>query len=196
MVKSYKQMTVEQFQKMPEKIDEIDLEILTEIISILSNKTIEEIEEETTLEDLQNYINELKWLTELPEGNPPLEVKINGNKYIMPKDYNKSLKYGQWMDLESFIMSGFRENLHNILAVIYQDKKNFFQFKKQDEIELFFKRAEEMKQLTMDKAYPTIVFFYHFVNLFLKNTLDYSIIQMEQMNQEMKNQQINQELKY
>jgi hypothetical protein len=203
MVKSWNEITVEMFQRFPDDVEEINLDYIISLLAALSDKTVVEVEETTTIEQLNIYLNNIGWIKELPSDKPLLNVKINGKKYSMPKDFSRELKFGEWIDLESFINGGFRENLHNILAIIYRPKKSILDRlspvgnsqkgirKKKDDIDEFYIRSEAMKQMTMDQAYPIILFFYHFVNQFMKNILDYSQKEMQEMMLE-QIQQINQ----
>jgi hypothetical protein len=195
MINGWNEMTVEQFQNLPEIEGELNIENIVNIIAVLSNQTINEVESEMSLDELNIAIESMIWLLNPPPGNILNKLKLKGVTYKMSDDYNRDLCYGEWMDLESFISGGFKENLHNIMAVLYRPKKSFFdRFKKKEDYTIeFFKRAELFKELTMDKVYPTLVFFWIIVKQYLQNTLDYSVKQiMEEKNQLI---QDNQELK-
>jgi hypothetical protein len=96
------------------------------------------------------------------------EFKFDGKKYNLQINVNK-LKLSQYIDIEMLSKSQDEiiYNMHKILSVFMSDSKGY-------DTDEMLKRADVIKQhMTIDMAYPVVVFFYlNYTNL-LKGMQDY-----------------------
>ena len=188
--KSYKQLTVKQFQEISSlQEDEIKdtLDLFVERFAILSNEDPEHIKTKVPYQDLISLAEKMRWLNKLPS-----ESKINwfifkGIPYRMTNLLKMSL--GEFALLDDLITDSMISNAHKILAIMFRP----IGFDKYDE-DSFIKRSNTFKSLTMDIAYPSLLFFYRIVWVALSFILREENQLQQTMETQMKKEDLNQQI--
>lgn len=109
MIDSYDKLTIKKYRElMGLKRDEYDddLSYSMDIMSILSDKTIDELLE-IPLDDFSDIASKSKFLYETIDrnGEVPKTLTINGKKYTVMKDA-KQLCAGQYIDYKAYLSKG------------------------------------------------------------------------------------------
>lgn len=162
--KSFKQVTVEQYQRIYPIYQKIEAEkdpivIASDwcrIISILTTLKPNEVEE-LPIDKLKSIIKSLNWLV---NGN----IKPNKKKYLFVKGHlhrakleAKQFNTAQYVEIKTFLSRGnWISEMHNILATIYSPLgwKGF----KHDGVS-HPDRAEAFKKVSVASVYPTVFFY-------------------------------------
>jgi len=164
-------ITIGQFQevyainKLP---NSLVLEKDIKIISIVTGVE-ESIIGNIDINDYSTIMERLSFMLNLPNDKGlKTEFKFEGKKYNLQINVNK-LKLSQYIDIEMLSKSQDEiiYNMHKILSVFMSDSKGY-------DTDEMLKRADVIKQhMTIDMAYPVVVFFYlNYTNL-LKGMQDY-----------------------
>jgi len=142
-----------------------EVEKTTHTLSVLSGLSKAEVRK-TSLVDVKKYNEKLKFLSEpLPQGKHKTKFKVNGVKYEVVVNANR-LSGGQYMRTQTLLKDLSKDpetidkNLHLILANIcapMQRKGLRYVIKTEYDIQQVAKDFYE--GLTVDVAYPIIVFF-------------------------------------
>lgn len=173
-------VTLSQFQELEElepSGDELDDMLMK--LSVLTDETIEELERRD-VETLLKMMKSFDFLLEVPKEKKIDVIEIGDKKYGLCDLDNMSL--AQFVDIESYVKDGLIKNLHRIMSVLYLPivKQNIIT--KKYELEQY-EPSEERETLIlgvgMDKIYPTLLFFYRIVNVYLKIIRLYSLQLME-----------------
>jgi hypothetical protein len=96
-------------------------------------------------------------------------IEIDGVEYGMHPDLSE-ITLGEYADIESFIKDGLEKNMPEIIAVLFRpitERKNDIYTIKAYTGDIRI-RAEEMKKMSAEQVQSCLVFFYHFVMIFLK----------------------------
>ena len=147
-------ITVEQFQEalpyykkaVEAKETEEALNNWMVVIAIVTDTTVDVIQE-MPIDKLKEKIKELAWLGTLPPDSPKFKIEINGIKYKAPKDESDFNTSG-YIEYKTFLKGGLIENLHLILATIYNPEE------KQSHKE----RAEIFKKVMIGDVYGMVFF--------------------------------------
>tara|TARA_R110001599_G_scaffold78371_2_gene213084 strand:+ start:293 stop:892 length:600 start_codon:yes stop_codon:yes gene_type:complete len=110
-------------------------------------------------------------------------VEIDGIEYGMHPDLSE-ITLGEYADLEVFIKEGLEKNMPEIMAVLFRPiiERNgeVYVIEAYDgNIKI---RAEVMKKMSAEQVQNVLVFFYHFVTIFMKIMPSF----LTELNQEMK----------
>ncbi len=90
-----------------------------QILSILSNQSIDDIED-LDYDDFKQHIANLNFIYRLPTKQPSIKLKIEDTDlYLMDLT---QLTIGEFIDLEHFITDGYTKNLNVILSILYRRK--------------------------------------------------------------------------
>ncbi len=177
---NWNEVTIRQFvelQKLKESGDDIELQV--KIISILSGKSIEEIEQ-LPLDEVKRLSIKTTFVFEVPRMQlMPKNIKINRKHYVINYRLDKLL-FGEYIDLKNYTKTQELaiENLHKILSIfIVPVKKSWFGRKIIPEtIEERNAKAEDfLNHLSAGVAYPMSVFFYNLLSNLTKGTQEYMI---------------------
>ena len=167
-IKGWKDIKLSQLQELnslPTEGDE--LELMVSQLAILLNKTNDEIEN-IPVNDLLAEFKLWTFLKELPEEKRIDIIEVNDKKYGL-SDFSK-LTLAQLIDAEAYFEAGLMENMHKLFGVIYLPIKKYSMITKKYELEEYIpdeERDNDFLNATMDKLYPTMLFFYHIVKTYL-----------------------------
>lgn len=147
-------ITVEQFQEalpyykkaIEAKETEEALNNWMVVIAIITGTTVDVIQE-MPIDKLKVQIKDLAWLGTLPSDSPKFKIEINGIKYKAPKEESE-FNTSRYIEYKTFLKGGLIENLHLILATIYQPEE------KQSHKE----RAEIFKKAMIGDVYGMVFF--------------------------------------
>lgn len=117
---TYKDISVEQYEKISELLhtegmDELTLQV--GLISILHNMEEDYIWSKLPLDTYSEYAGEISFLMKAPEvtGKFPKEITLNGKKYKVSLDERK-LTAGQYIDYQTFTQKDQDKYFANILS--------------------------------------------------------------------------------
>lgn len=180
-IKSWKDVSLEQLQEiegLPKYDDDIDY--IVDYLSILLDKDPAEVED-MPMVDIMAEFKKWDFVNTLPKEEKVEIIKINGKRYGL-MDLSK-MNMGQLVDIEEYVKDGIMKNLHNILHVIYLPVEKYNIFTKKYTVAKYEpdnERKQAFLTLSMDILYPALLFFYHIVKLYLKNTVSSSQEKMMQ----------------
>lgn len=157
------------------------LDGMIEQLSILTDNDPYDIRK-LPVDDMIKEFNKWDFINETPKGKEIKTIKVNKIKYGLI-EFNK-MSLAQLVDIEEYASEGIMDNAHKILSVLYLPYKNLFS-KKLKEYEPNMDFADSLKSITLDKLYPTLVFFYHIVQVYLNNSQQSLENQLKQMETEM-----------
>lgn len=163
--KSWNEITIGQYiNLLPsnyKKLNAIQSTIHT--LSILTGKSKEEIRQ-LPKDKAERMVKSLSWMENKPQGQYKKTFKLNGKRYKVDPNAN-TLLAGQYMDAMEILKrlpddnETIEKNLHLLLSVVCRPQKRKWFKWVDDEIDLV-KTAELLHDnLTLDIAYPIIVFF-------------------------------------
>lgn len=156
--KSFKQVSVEQFQELlptyKKAVTETDslkvVEYWINIIAILSDCQLEEVEA-LPITKIKAIIKSLNWLNDSKfTGRRKHTFYHNGKLYKAVKEA-KEFNTGRYIEYKTFLGKGMIPNLHYILATIYHP---YFKSNQTHE-----ERANEFKKAKMLDVCPTVFFY-------------------------------------
>ena len=95
-------------------------------------------------------------------------IKIEGKEYGFHPDL-ESITLGEYADIETFVSQGTEKHLPEIMAILYrpvvEKQDNLYKIEAYDgDIKL---RASQMNKMSAEQVQSALVFFYHFVKMFL-----------------------------
>lgn len=158
----WEDVTLEQFQRIYELSEDLNLKPLDykiEVISILTGCEFNELTK-LSVNDFNKLYEKLKFLETYPKAKAIEYVKVGKSVYEICFDVSK-LTAGQYIDLSTLCKepAEIPKKYHEIVAVLSSKITIgwFFGFKK--EYEGYHKNSEAFKQLTMDKVFPICAFF-------------------------------------
>ena len=98
-------------------------------------------------------------------------ITVNGKEYGFHPDLD-SITLGEYSDLEHFIKLGIEKHLPEIMAVLYRPitSKEIDTYNIEAYDESVTKRAEVMKKMSSEQVQGALLFFYHFVQIFIMTT--------------------------
>lgn len=155
---------IQEIDTLPEFDSKLDMMI--EQLSILIDTDPYEIKK-LPVEDLIREFKKWEFINETPQPKAHEKIKVNGVKYKLI-DFDK-MSLAQLVDIEEYVSDGIIKNAHKILSVLYLPYKNILSkelkpYQPNKELE------EGLKSLTLDVLYPTLVFFYHTVRIYLEGS--------------------------
>ena len=181
--KDIKLTQLQQLNLLPTEGDEIEL--MVNHLSVLLNKTNNEIEN-TPVDELIAEFKLWGFLKELPKEKRVDIIEVNGRKYGLC-DFSK-ITLAQLIDSEAYFEAGLMDNMHKLFGVIYLPITKYSMITKKYELEEYTpneERDNDFLDVTMDKLYPTMLFFYHIVKNYLIGSQTSLVIHMETQMKEM-----------
>ena len=144
-----------------------DIDKFAHIISNLSGIELNNVYA-IPLTDFDAMVKRVSFIwKEMPGEGLPREIEVCGQKYSGCFEMNKKTA-GQYIDFCHFLKTNNRENIHNILSIIYIPKGEKYDGDLQKaRAELFY------EHLTMNIAYPVYVFFCNVLTHLIKIIPDY-----------------------
>ena len=184
VVESWSDVTLESWAKLIEFEGLSSSKEAIETISAVSDipkKLIKEL-------SLQDVATIMKYLSELEvekEGSLYHVITLEGKQYGFHPNL-EDLTLGEYADIETFIQNGLKQNMPQIMAILYrpivEKEKDVYAIESYDgNIRV---RAELMKKMTAEQVQGALVFFYNFVTKFLRTMLLYLTERTTQMIQE------------
>lgn len=155
---------IQEIDTLPEFDSQLDMMI--EQLSILTDTDPYDIKK-LPIETMISEFKKWEFINETPKPKAYEKIKVNGVSYGLVKFDKMSL--AQLVDIEEYVSGGIIQNAHKILSVLYLPYKNIFS-KELKEYEPNKELEEGLKSLTLDKIYPTLVFFYHIVRIYLEGS--------------------------
>lgn len=125
---------------------------------------------EVSLEDYKAYKDQFLFITTEPEGKAPGSFKVDGKKYAPRLDFD-GMSAAEYIDFTEYTKDP-EQNAHEILALLCEGPGTA-----KERAEVFF------QGLTMDVAYPLLVFFYRVWSDFTSSIL---LSLMQEANRTMK----------
>lgn len=152
---------IQEIDTLPEFDSKLDMMI--EQLSILTDTDPYEIKK-LPVDDMVSEFEKWEFINETPQPKAHEKIKVNGVKYKLI-DFDK-MSLAQLVDIEEYVSDGIIKNAHKILSVLYLPYKNILSkelkpYQPNKELE------EGIKSVTLDVLYPTLVFFYHIVQIYL-----------------------------
>jgi hypothetical protein len=181
VIESWADVTLEKWVKLIALKEKVKSEEALETISVISDipkKLIKEL-------SIQDVAAIMKYMSELQlEENSSLHqiITIDGKQYGFHPNL-EDLTLGEYADIETFIQNGLKQNMPQIMAILYrpivEKEKDVYAIEAYDgNIRV---RAELMKKMTAEQVQGALVFFYNFVSNFLRIMLLYLTEQTTQM---------------
>ncbi len=166
---------IQEIDTLPEFDSKLDMMI--EQLSILIDTDPYEIKK-LPVDDLISEFHKWEFINETPEPKAHEKIKVDGVKYKLI-DFDK-MSLAQLVDIEEYVSDGIIKNAHKILSVLYLPYKNILSnelknYEPNKELE------EGLKSLTLDVLYPTLVFFYHIVRVYLEGSQQSLEMKIEKM---------------
>ncbi len=155
---------IQEIDTLPDYDSKLDMMI--EQLSILIDTDPYEVKK-LPIEEMVKEFKKWEFINETPEPKAHEKIKVNGVKYKLV-DFDK-MSLAQLVDIEEYVSDGIIKNAHKILSVLYLPYKNILSnelknYEPNKELE------EGLKSLTLDILYPTLVFFYHIVQVYLEGS--------------------------
>lgn len=161
----------------------IDMDI--NIIALLTERTIDEVNEMNLLE-LKKEVGKLKFMEKLPKEKIQSAFYVKGQMYDVCLDMTK-LTGAQVVDIQHFFEKG-KENpitqAHNLLACLCRKRKWLLLPGKYDGKGHSEVASAIFLNLTMDIAYPILLFFSKVGNSLLPDIQNYLILRVAKMRQQ------------
>ncbi|QDP51526.1 MAG: hypothetical protein Tp1111DCM843611_24 [Prokaryotic dsDNA virus sp.] len=181
VIESWADVTLEKWVKLIALKEKVKSEEALETISVISDipkKLIKEL-------SIQDVAAIMKYMSELQlEENSSLHqiITIDGKQYGFHPNL-EDLTLGEYADIETFIQNGIKEKMPEIMAILYrpivEKEKDVYAIEAYDgNIRV---RAELMKKMTAEQVQGALVFFYNFVNNYLRIMLLYLTERTTQM---------------
>lgn len=155
---------------------------LMEIITGIPENTIKKMDNKTS-KYVVNKILTTKMDTQ--DKNVYSTFEFNGTLYGLETDLTK-INFGGWIDLETFISLGYKENLNKIVALFYRPIEaqlgKTYVLKPYDTTEAI-RRSEEFLDLPFKYVVGANVFFLKFTEIYIRDTIH----SLKQKNKKTKN---------
>jgi len=174
-------LTVGQFQEIykVQKSEMDEEEKMTEMVSILSGKTIREVED-MPITEFTKLANDIKEVLrqELPVAEPKKIIGKYGITYEPAK-----LNRGQYITVNHFMKGDSIDNCHLILASLTYDPKTG-----KHDADNHKKIAEDLQEANFLDAYSACVFFSHLFKVSISSLRDFLVLELSKKGkgQEMK----------
>lgn len=172
--------TIGQIQEVHSLGDLQNLDKKIEALAILTNRTIDQVEEMS----MDAILEEFKTLNFIPQQTQPkFTFKHLGKKYKLitnPLD----LKAHQWIELQEIYSGDIIESLNKIMALLSVES-SFFNRKRDIGKKDFDKRCEDFLSLDFAIAYNYALFFSRIYPELLKITLSYLKQEVESLQKEL-----------
>lgn len=184
VVESWADVTLESWAKLIEFEGLSPSKEAIETISAVSDipkKLIKQL----SLQDVATIMKYLSKLEVEKKGSLHHVITLEGKQYGFHPNL-EDLTLGEYADIETFIQNGLKQNMPQIMAILYrpivEKEKDVYAIEAYDgNIRV---RAELMKKMTAEQVQGALVFFYNFVTKFLRIMLLYLKEQTTQMIQE------------
>lgn len=156
--KSYKDITVEQYQEIREVLqkDSESIDTWVRIVCILTNKQIEEIEN-LKADHLKWVFSQISWIRKPELKGRKRKYIFAGGRLYKACFYAQKLNTAQYVDLKSFLKEGDADkNLHKLLACVYLPLTwKGFDYSGEKHVET----ASRLRKVKMGRVYPTVFFY-------------------------------------
>lgn len=184
--KSFKQVSVSQFQELlpiyKKTLTESDniklIDLWCNIIAILADCQLEEVEA-LPIPKIKEIVKGLGWLNaDVYQGQKKYVLFTKGKLYKAPRTA-KAFNTARYIEYQTFMgrKGGLIENLHLILATIYQP---YFDNSKQTHEE----RANVFKDVMMADVYPVVFFYTNVWKNSIKRIQEYGLRIAKEKNKE------------
>ena len=181
VVESWADVTLESWAKLIEFEGLSPSKEAIETISAVSDipkKLIKEL----SLQDVATIMKYLSKLEVEKEGSLHHVITLEGKQYGFHPNL-EDLTLGEYADIETFIQNGLKQNMPQIMAILYrpivEKEKDVYAIEAYDgNIRV---RAELMKKMTAEQVQGALVFFYNFVSNYLRIMLLYLTERTTQM---------------
>ena len=159
------EVSISKFQELNNLETFEGLHKIIELISILSDKDVEDIREMST-DDLELILKQVEWTSVIPTSEYKTNIYIDDIDYYLVS--LKSLTLGEWIDLDTWSENAI-ENMHKIFALLYRPSKEVYNTTDMNErAELF------LDKLMIADVYGTLLFFLLIGNQYLSLIKDYT----------------------
>lgn len=165
--KTWKDITLEKYMDYISIKSEDNLELIVGRLSVLLDKSIDEIES-MPYEELIKYSNDYIFILDIPK--PKLHKRITIGKNIYEFVNLSKISTGQMLDIEEYVKDGLEKNLHNIIAILYMPvvgpiyKRRVCKYGEIEHKVI----VDDMLKLDMDIFYSTLLFFWSTVQIYTK----------------------------
>ena len=158
-------MTLQKYNK-----EDLTTPKLMEILTKIPEKEIRKIDDNRSLYIINKVMKQKMQSTESKKVYATFDFK--GKTYGLETDLTK-LNFGGWVDLETFISMGYRDNIDKVAAIYYRPIKA--QLGKNYVLEPYdtdgmLKRSEEFLNLPFEYVVGASSFFLQFTNQYTKDT--------------------------
>lgn len=161
---SWDDITLKQFQEINQYYADKDKRFdIREVIHILTNKSIDEVNE-LPAEFLQIIMEKLSFLQVEPEQQEPTN-KIEINNEIYQINFMEKLKTGEYVSVDN-ILKADKNDYASILAILCRKEGEIYDSK--FEAELFEERKKMFEEQPITKILPIIGFF---LNLYILSVI-------------------------
>jgi len=166
-------LQIQEFRSLGE-LNTIDKKI--EALSIVTGKTIDEIEEMP----LDKILEEFRKIDFMPKDTTPkFKFKHKGKRYRLITN-PLELKAHQWIELQEIFNGDIIESLDKIIALLSYEV-NIFGQKKKEDVTDFERKVTDFASLDFDIAHNYALFFLKVYPELLKSTLSYLNKELEEM---------------
>lgn len=193
VARNWNELTVGQYQDLhPTFSKEYNnpVDKVIEQLMILTGASIQDVEK-LTLDDLNEFQEDLKFLSEPLDERLRLKFRIKGVKYRFEVDANK-LTGGAYMSAMHLAEKDPNTKLHQVLFNIAKPINLFGKDKKVDTVQFYEDHVDDFKDLPMSIAYPIVSFFFRHWKVLINDIADYSSEKLMMMNEMLK--EVNKDL--
>jgi hypothetical protein len=177
VVKSWKDVTLEQGIELSQLDIEDSWELVTNQMAIILDTTMDEIENKPAAL-VYEFINDWAFIKEMPPMKELKHFKVDGQWYKLINLSEMTL--AQMVDIEEYYKLGLMNNIHKILSVLYLPaSKNLLGKWTLSEYEPDEKRENIFLKMDMESIWGTTLFFWTGVQNYMSVFKDY--LKMEEM---------------
>jgi hypothetical protein len=177
VVKSWKDVTLEQGIELSQLDIEDSWELVTNQMAIILDTTMDEIENKPAAL-VYEFINDWAFIKEMPPMKELKHFKVDGQWYKLINLSEMTL--AQMVDIEEYYKLGLMNNIHKILSVLYLPaSKNLLGKWTLSEYEPDEKRENIFLKMDMESIWGTTLFFWIGVQNYMSVFKDY--LKMEEM---------------
>tara|TARA_R100000963_G_scaffold34267_1_gene27616 strand:- start:618 stop:1259 length:642 start_codon:yes stop_codon:yes gene_type:complete len=168
LIDSWSDVTLEKWMQLSQTEEPTKTEESEETIAALSDLPRQLIKE-LALRDVVVLTNKIAELQEERETTLRKVIEIDGIEYGMHPDLSE-ITLGEYADIETLIKEGIQQSLPELMAILFRPiierNGDVYVIEAYDgNIKI---RAEIMKKMQADQVQSCLVFFWHFVRIFLK----------------------------
>jgi hypothetical protein len=175
----WKDINVYQYQQIAKLIGEkINEDTTPKLVAICFGLTAKQVEE-LSIEEYNNKVKELDFITTEINGEPKPFIKVNGKMYQCVYDVRK-IPAARYIETKVF-QSDLIDNLHKIFAsMVIPMKKSLIGYKamKYDAMQ-HEDYANDILSASIEDVYPSILFFYHVYRNWMEVSKGYLIAELE-----------------